>query len=61
MTADEVIAGLVAQIARDTHTLCEDIGHSPSRQFYVDRIESYRAEVVRLRGETRGEVQGSTG
>jgi hypothetical protein len=62
MNVDDYIAGLVAQIARDARTLAEDIDHSPSRQFYVERIAAYRAEVTRLRGEPPiAQDQGSTG
>lgn len=56
-THDAQIAGLIDQIARDMATLAVNEGPNgvvveifPSEEFYRQRINDYRAEVLRLRG-----------
>lgn len=43
---------LIEQIARDSRVLREEpLYHVPSREFFEERIASFKAEVLRLRGE----------
>jgi hypothetical protein len=43
------LEGLKEQVIRDSRVLREDSAyHVPSRQFFIDRIEAYRAEIARL-------------
>lgn len=52
---------LVEQVIRDTLVLAEDeIYHAPSREFYEQRIESYKQEIA-ARDETKNiKAMGAT-